>query len=119
MDGKKIAEALRQIGAGFNSLADLMEVETKDAPPAAAPKAQPAAPAPEKKPEAPAAKKAPETNITFEDIRGKLAGKAAAGYKADVKDILKKHSLTCLSDIEKHPELFTEILAEAEAIGNG
>lgn len=121
----KIAEALQKVGNDLISLAGLLEAdpraalkekpETAAGIPAAAKKTagemEPAkAPEPEDK--------EPEKKIRFEDIRGMLAGKAAAGYKNDVKNLLKKHSLSCLSDIEKHPDLFPEIYEESEAIGN-
>ncbi len=61
---------------------------------------------------------APASDISFEDVRTALAGKAGKGYRAEVKEILSKHSASCLSDLESHPEDFAEILKEAEAIGN-
>ena len=116
MDGKKAAEAFRQIGAGFIALADSLDTVPADIKKEAPPE-KTAAPDTEKvKKEAPARA---ESKTSFEDVRGALASKAGNGYKAEVKDILKKHGLKCLSEIQEHSELFDEILKEAEALGNG
>ena len=58
-----------------------------------------------------------EKTYTFEDVRGLLADKARAGYKAEVKAILTAHGVKQLSDV-KTPEEFAAIVAEAEVIGN-
>ena len=117
MDKKKAAAALHEIIMGLTTLADLLENETADTPKAAAP-------AVEKKPEKAAAPKpelekpASTSTITFEDVRGVLAGKAGKGHRTEVKNILKEHSLACLSDIAKHPELFEALMKEGEAIAD-
>lgn len=58
----------------------------------------------------------PAEEINFENVRGILAGEAAKGYKAEVKAILKKYNAACLSELESHPELFPEIMKDAEEI---
>lgn len=55
---------------------------------------------------------------TFEEVRGVLADKAAKGYRAEVKAVIKKYGAANLSGLETHPELFSEIMTDAEAIGN-
>ena len=60
----------------------------------------------------------PEVAIKFEDIRAVLADKAGKGFREEVKALLAKHNASCLSELESHPEEFSELMKEAEAIGN-
>ena len=59
-----------------------------------------------------------EKTYTFEDVRGLLADKARAGYKAEVKAILTAHGVEKLSQITDPAEL-AKVVQEAEGIGNG
>lgn len=115
MKNNELIKAIRKIGADFNELAGLLDREdlNKEEEPV-----EVKAPTPET-PAAPAPAPVKNEEIKFETVRGALASKAGAGYRAEVKAILKEHDLSCLSDIEKHPDLFAGILKEAEAIGNG
>ena len=54
--------------------------------------------------------------ISFEKIRSILAQNAADGCRQKVKELIKEYHFSCLSDIEKHPELYSEILEKARAM---
>jgi len=110
IDFKALTAGFRKISEGFAILADFTDNLGNTADAVSAPIAEP------DKPALPA--KEPEKHISFEDVRGALAGKAAKGYKSEVKAILKKYGATCLSGLEAHSELFADILADAEGIGN-
>ena len=118
MKEKEVVTILNRIAADFTELAKLMqdspESEKKE-PAKKADKAKTKEPVPVKEEitEAPAAE--PTEKIEFETVRSTLAEKAADGHRQQVKDLLKEYSLTCLSDIEAHPELFSEILTKARA----
>ncbi len=70
-----------------------------------------AEPTPTPEPAPPAAK------IKYEDVRAILAEKARTGYRAEVKALLTAHGVSQLSDAD--PAIYTQLLAEAEGIGNG
>ena len=57
---------------------------------------------------------APAQELTFTDLRAKLAEKSRAGYTADIKKILKNHGAEKLSDIP--PGEYETVLKEAEAL---
>ena len=59
-----------------------------------------------------------EAHHSFEDVRGLLADKARAGYKAEVKAILTAHGVSRLSELTDPAEL-AKVWQEAEGIGNG
>jgi len=113
MKEKEIVTILNRIAADITELASLMqeapETKKKDAP------AKKTEKAPEKKAEAEkeTATEAPAEEIGFDEVRSTLAEKAANGCRQQVKELLKEYSLSCLSDIEAHPELFSEILTKA------
>jgi len=116
MKEKEIVTILNRIAADFTELAKLMqdapEAEKKEpAKKAEKAKAKEAAPVKEETAEAPAAE--PAEKIEFETVRSTLAEKAANGCRQQVKDLLKEYNLSCLSDIEAHPELFAEIITKA------
>lgn len=121
MDRKKVAEALRQISAGVNALADIIAEEEPAPPKKEKAKTKPAEkkepePAAEKKEEAPASTEETAPDIKFDELRGFLAGLASIGKKDEVKALIQEHGFTRLSDIEQHPELYAAIYKEAEAI---
>lgn len=90
MDKKEaLAEGLRKISTELTSIADILTKHDE-----------------------------PAEDISFDYVRGTLAGKAAKGYKAEVKAIIKKYGATCLSDLKDHPELFPEIIKDAGEIGH-
>ena len=105
-DTTAIAEALRKIGEGFTQIADALA--GANSTPAATEQTAPAD-----------SRSEPAGSITFEELRGLLASKAAQGHREDVKELLKSHNATCLSELESHPELFPIIQKEAEMIGDG
>jgi hypothetical protein len=73
---------------------------------------------PEKK-ETKAAKKepaAPAKELTFTDVRAKLANKSREGFTADIKEILKSHGAEKLSDIQ--PADYEAVLKEVEALSH-
>lgn len=108
-DTEAIAEALRKIGEGFTQLADALvgASGTKNSTEKAAPA------------DSRSETESPAESITFEELRGLLATKAAQGHRANVKELLKSHNATCLSELESHPELFPIIKKEAEMMGGG
>lgn len=113
IDFKALSAGLMKISEGFAILADFTESIGSTADAVSALIAQP------EKPALPAAESTKaQKKVTFEAVRGALAGKAAKGHKAEVKAILKKYGATCLSGLESHPELFPDIMADAEEIGN-
>ena len=113
-DTEAIAEALRKIGEGFTQIADALAGANSAAATTTTERTAPADSRSETT--APAA---PAESITFEELRGLLASKAAQGHRAAVKELLKSHNATCLSELESHPELFPIIKKEAEMMGNG
>ncbi len=72
----------------------------------------------EKAPEAEPVKAPAEPVLTYtkEDIRGVLAAKSAAGFKKEVKELLKKFGAQQLKQVK--PEDYAALLKEAEVIGN-
>ena len=50
------------------------------------------------------------------DVRAVLAKKSSAGHTAEVRELLSKHGVKKLSEID--PEEYPALLAEAEAIGH-
>lgn len=113
MKEKEIVTILNRIAADFTELAKLMQdsPESEKKEPAKKAKVKESAPVKEGTAEAPAAE--PAEKIEFETIRSTLAEKAANGCRQQVKDLLKDYNLSCLSDIEAHPELFAQILTKA------
>ncbi len=113
MKEKEIVTILTRIAADITELASLMqeapETKKKDAP------AKKTEKAPDKKAEAEKETdtEVPTEEIGFDEVRSTLAEKAANGCRQQVKELLKEYSLSCLSDIEAHPELFSEILTKA------
>lgn len=62
------------------------------------------------------AEETPEPAYTKEDVRAVLASKSAAGYKKEVKELLKKYGAQQLKQV--NPDDYVAILKEAEVIGN-
>ena len=59
----------------------------------------------------------PETpQLELSDVRAVLAKKSSAGHTAEVRELLAKHGVKKLSEID--PEEYPALLAEAEAIGH-
>ncbi|KIR03783.1 putative rRNA biogenesis protein rrp5 [Lachnospiraceae bacterium TWA4] len=57
-----------------------------------------------------------EKVLTLEDVRAVLADISRNGYTAQVKELLLKHGVNKLSDVQ--PSEYQELLKEAEVIGN-
>lgn len=58
-----------------------------------------------------------ENPITLEAVRAVLAEKSRAGHTAEVRELLEKHGVGKLSEID--PSEYPALLAEAEVLGNG
>ena len=114
MKKKEIVTILTRIAEDLKELAKLMqdspELE-KEGPMKAIETLKEPAPVKEETAEATAG---PTEKIEFDMIRSTLAKKAADGCRQQVKDLLKEYSLTCISYIEAHPELFAEILQKTK-----
>ena len=65
----------------------------------------------EPKPEAPE-----EKALTLEDVRAVCADKSRSGFTAEVKEILSKHGVEKLSEV--NPAEYKALLAEVEVLGN-
>lgn len=119
-DNAALADAFRKLSSVAAEIAETLDSTAKKSEPAETPASETAAESSAETTTEPA-KADPSIsagNITFEEVRTALAAKAGAGYRAEVKDILRRHNASCLSDLAPHPEDFAEILKEAEAIGN-
>lgn len=115
-----LADAFRKLSSAAAEIAEALDSAAKKSRPAETPTSETAAEFSAEITTEPA-KADPDIsadNISFEKVRTALAAKAGEGYRAEVKDILRRHKASCLSDLEPHPEDFAEILKEAEAIGN-
>ena len=55
--------------------------------------------------------------IKLEDVRAKLAEISQSGMTAEVRDIIKNHGGTKLSDVD--PVHYADILKDAEELANG
>ena len=66
----------------------------------------------EKEKEAPPA---PGRTVTLEEVRKVMSAKCRAGYRAEVKALLRQHGLEALSQA-KDPELLAVLMDEAEQI---
>ena len=55
-------------------------------------------------------------SYTKEDVRGILAAKSAAGFKKEVKELLKKYGAQQLKQVD--PKDYAALIKEAEVIGN-
>lgn len=67
--------------------------------------------------EEPVAAETPAKEYTFEEVRGILADKARAGFRAEIKALLTAHGVKQLSDITD-PSVLATLAAEAEGFGN-
>ncbi|MFI3253652.1 MAG: hypothetical protein R3Y63_04825 [Eubacteriales bacterium] len=54
------------------------------------------------------------TSVTFEQLRGAMAGKSQQGKKAEVKALLTKYGVEKLSDLPM--EAYSKVMAEVEAL---
>lgn len=63
-------------------------------------------------------KRLPEQVVTYtkEDVRGMLAEKASAGYRAEVKELLNKYGASQLKQVD--PSNYSALMEEAKVIGN-
>ena len=59
----------------------------------------------------------PEPELTLEQVRAVLADKSRAGFTAQIRSLLQKHGAAKLSEID--PSHYTNLLKEAEGLGNG
>lgn len=113
-DTDALVAGLRKISEGFalvaDAIADTEVAKEKSAPPKTEPKAKAA-------PTQPKAEKTAE-EIPFQKVRGTLSSKAAQGHGPEVKALLHKYNVSCLTELEGHPELFAAIIKEAEVIGD-
>ena len=60
--------------------------------------------------------KSTEKPVTFTEVRTILADKAGKGFADEVKELIKKHNASKLSDIPESE--YADVVKEAEAIGN-
>lgn len=58
---------------------------------------------------------APGRTVTLEEVRKVMSAKCRAGYRAEVKALLRQHGLEALSQA-KDPELLAVLMDEAEQI---
>jgi hypothetical protein len=70
-----------------------------------------------KGPEPKKSEKPKKKEITLEEVRAKLAEKSQEGLTAEVRKIIERYGGTKLSEVG--PEHYTEMLKDAEALGNG
>lgn len=56
----------------------------------------------------------PEPEISFTDLRGRLADKSRAGYTEQIRQIILKHGAEKLSELDKSE--YAAVLAETEAL---
>ena len=98
-DTAVLIEGLRRLSADAAQIADALEGKKEEAPAEEQPAAQ-------------------ETKTyTFEEVRGILADRSRAGYRAEVKALLTSRGVKQLSEITDPKEL-AALVAEAEVIGN-
>ena len=96
---RNVAELLSKLAEGIEALCEEEEEKTE-------PKA-------EEKEEEKA--ELEEKKYTLEDVRKKLAEKSAAGFTAEVRELLNKHGAAKLSLIKESE--YEAIMKEAEGIG--
>ena len=60
--------------------------------------------------------KSEENPVSFTDVRTILADKAGKGFVNEVKELIKKHNASKLSDIPESE--YADVVKEAEGIGN-
>lgn len=99
--GEAILEAAKEIRNIFSEETASLPEKTETKAPEKAAKKEPAAPAKE---------------LTFTDVRAKLANKSREGFTADIKEILKSHGAEKLSDIQ--PADYEAVLKEVEALSH-
>ena len=57
-----------------------------------------------------------EKQVTLEEVRGKLAELSRAGKTSEVRELIKKHGGTKLSDVDR--EEYAVLLADAEGLAH-
>lgn len=67
--------------------------------------------------EAPDALAPAEPQLTLEQVRAVLAGKARMGFTAEIRSLLQKYGAAKLSGID--PVHYEALVAEAEVLGDG
>lgn len=121
MDNELIAIALRHIGKNIILIADCIHKEdeqTADVIPIDSvdeTKEKPKRRARKISKDEPKDEEAEKPNITFEQVRAALAEKSRDGYTLAVKNLVQSFGVEKLSDIK--PEMYTEIMKQAEMIG--
>jgi hypothetical protein len=100
-----LIEDVRAVADDLQTIADAMASDEPTAPTEPAETPIPEKPEPE-----------PEKAIRLEDVRAVLAAKSRDGYGAQVRDLIKKHGGTKLSDID--PSEYGAMLQEAEVFGH-
>lgn len=98
---KRLAEELARCSDALMKIAASLENEKES--PAQETKAE-AAPPEKKKP------------LALEDVRAILARKSREGFTAEVRELLKKHGASRLSEVK--PEEYGGLLKEAEVLGH-
>lgn len=99
-----LIEDVRAVADDLQTIADCMASDE----PAPAEPAKQESPT-EKTPE-------PEKSIRLENVRSVLAAKSRDGYGAQVRELIKKHGGSKLSDID--PAEYSAMLKEAEVFGH-
>ena len=54
------------------------------------------------------------TDISFTDLRGRLADKSRAGYTEQIRELIRKHGAERLSDLDENE--YAGLLTEVEAL---
>lgn len=98
---KRLAEELARCGEALMKIAASLKNERES--PIQETKAE-AAPQEKKKP------------LALEDVRAILARKSREGFTAEVRELLKKHGASRLSEVK--PEDYAALLKEAEVLGH-
>lgn len=105
-----LIEGFRKLSANASEIAELLSGAGTDSKKTAEVQTEPENPAP-------AAAETPAKEYTFEEVRGILADKARAGFRAEIKALLTAHGVKQLSDITD-PSVLATLAAEAEGFGN-
>ena len=112
MKKKELIEALRRLAADVTAIAEALEGNNEATQ--EAPKKNE-----EVTPEPPAVEPLPEKKTyTFEEARARLATLVRSGRREAVKALLSKYGVTMLSELKDDPVRLTELVDEAEVIGN-
>jgi hypothetical protein len=106
---KLLIDLIQDVRAVADDLQTIADCMTSD-------EAAPSEPVKQKAPAVKAPEPDPEKTIRLEDVRAVLAAKSRDGYGAQVRELIKKHGGSKLSDI--NPSEYSAMLKEAEVFGH-